>query len=338
MNKVLKPTIKDLIFSPIRPEHYPAAVDLINAADREYTGHNTLSYDGLANDLNSMELEREVDTRGLFSPEGAMLGYADFWRGVAPHVRYFGFVRLHPQHRGKGIGTALTDWLEERAARQLAAAPDGLQVTLNMRAYAAQTNARAFLESRGYVHVRSSYRMTIDLDAEIPQPVFPPEYTVRTIRPDDEDLRRVLQAEQEAFLDHYGVIPEPFEAYFKHRKHDLLNDPSIDFSACYVVLAGEEVAGMVFNAVSLAGDETTGWVGTLSVRRPYRKQGLGLALLYQTFHEMHCRGRKRVGLYVDAENLTGALRLYQKAGMRVDYESCLYEKELRPGRVLANLG
>jgi ribosomal protein S18 acetylase RimI-like enzyme len=41
---------------------------------------------------------------------------------------------------------------------------------------------------------------------------------------------------------------------------------------------------------------------------------------------------KTIGLGVDAQNPTGATRLYQKAGMYPASEFVTYEKELRPGR------
>ena len=38
-----------------------------------------------------------------------------------------------------------------------------------------------------------------------------------------------------------------------------------------------------------------------------------------------------MGLDVDAESLTGATRLYEKAGMRVVHQDNQYQKELRAG-------
>jgi len=78
-----------------------------------------------------------------------------------------------------------------------------------------------------------------------------------------------------------------------------------------------------------------GWVGNLGVRRPWRKCGLGEALLLHSFHEFYKRGMMRIGLGVDASNPTGATRLYQKVGMNVVVEDVIYEKELRPGKELA---
>jgi len=44
-----------------------------------------------------------------------------------------------------------------------------------------------------------------------------------------------------------------------------------------------------------------------------------------------------VGLGVDAQSLTGATRLYEKAGIRVERQYDVYEKELRPGKDLSSL-
>ena len=91
---------------------------------------------------------------------------------------------------------------------------------------------------------------------------------------------------------------------------------------------GDEVAGFSQNRVRMG----IGWVGTIAVRRPWRGKGLGLALMTQTFGEFYKRGMYTIGLGVDAENPTGATRLYQKAGMHPASEHVTYEKELRAGR------
>jgi ribosomal protein S18 acetylase RimI-like enzyme len=91
---------------------------------------------------------------------------------------------------------------------------------------------------------------------------------------------------------------------------------------------GDQIAGFSLNRYRMG----SGWIGTLGVRRPWRKRGLGEALLLHSFGEFYRRGTKTVGLGVDAQNPTGATRLYQKAGMYPASEFVIYEKELRPGR------
>ena len=72
-------------------------------------------------------------------------------------------------------------------------------------------------------------------------------------------------------------------------------------------------------------------MNSLSVLRPWRRKGLGLALLHHAFGEFYRRGYHKAALYVDAQNLTGATRLYERAGMHIVRQFDKYEKELRPG-------
>jgi ribosomal protein S18 acetylase RimI-like enzyme len=67
-------------------------------------------------------------------------------------------------------------------------------------------------------------------------------------------------------------------------------------------------------------------VRILGVIPEYRQRGVGQALLRHTFREFANRGFDAVGLGVDAENPTGAVRVYERAGMRVERTSMIYEK------------
>jgi ribosomal protein S18 acetylase RimI-like enzyme len=95
---------------------------------------------------------------------------------------------------------------------------------------------------------------------------------------------------------------------------------------------GEQIAG-----ISLCGIEKTSdaWVQTLGVLRSWRRQGLALALLQHSFREFYKRGLHTVYLAVDAQSLTGATRLYERAGMHIVRQNDRYEKELRAGRELS---
>jgi ribosomal protein S18 acetylase RimI-like enzyme len=95
-----------------------------------------------------------------------------------------------------------------------------------------------------------------------------------------------------------------------------------------VAWAGDEVAGYSLNYPQRAGDPGYGSVGTLGVRRPWRRNGLGEALLRRSFAALHARGQRKVRLSVDAENPTGATRLYERVGMRVLRQSNTWEREL----------
>jgi len=251
---------------------------------------------------------------------GEAVGYADVWNMESVHIESRGFV--HPAHREHGIGDWLLAHVEERAREVALTVPEGDRVTLHQWAAAVNTSARALFTAHGFAPVRRMRRMEIALE----QPPTAPEWLagvmVRTFVP-GQDERAAHATLDEAFRDHWGHLPVPFEEWAHWTVGRETFDPALLFLAC----VGSEIAGMaqceVFGEI--------GWVNDLAVRRPWRGQGIGLALLRQAFGEFYQRGLTTIGLGVDSQNLTGATRLYERAGMHVAREHDVYEKELRAG-------
>jgi ribosomal protein S18 acetylase RimI-like enzyme len=171
--------------------------------------------------------------------------------------------------------------------------------------------------------------MLIEMDAPVPEAVFPEGIVVRTYNPET-DAEAVYRADVESFRDHFGFVEQPFEEGLKHFRH-FWEQEGFDSSLLFLAMDGDEVAGISLCPPHAIDDPHLGWVGSLGVRRPWRKRGIGLALLRHSFNEFYRRGKCKVGLGVDAQNLTGALRLYESAGMHIQQAFDLYEKELRPG-------
>ena len=111
----------------------------------------------------------------------------------------------------------------------------------------------------------------------------------------------------------------------------MLENEGFDPTLLFLAMDDDEIAGFNICRAAAYDDLEVGWVGTLGVRRPWRKRGIGLALLRHSFSEFYRRGKRKVGLGVDAQNLTGALRLYEQAGMHIHRAFDQYEKELRAG-------
>ncbi len=100
-------------------------------------------------------------------------------------------------------------------------------------------------------------------------------------------------------------------------------DPSLWFLA----EDGGEIAGLALNREHEA-EKGVGWVSVLGVRKPWRRKGLGRALLLHSFEEFRRRGFHAAALGVDADSLTGANKLYESAGMQVIRRSDVYEQPL----------
>lgn len=98
-------------------------------------------------------------------------------------------------------------------------------------------------------------------------------------------------------------------------------DPTLVFLACQ----GDTVVGTERCSFWLG----KGWIAPLAVLRPWRRCGIGKALLLHAFNELYKRDIHTSTLLVDTQNLSGATRLYKSVGMRVAHLVHEYEKELR---------
>ena len=316
-----------------RIEDVEPAVDLYNAWSRSVLGRDEFTNpNDIRNEWLSPGFEPAEDIRLVFAPNGEMVGYIEVWTTVKPPVHPWIWGRVHPDYEGLGIGTWMLQWGERRALQALPNIPEDLRFAPRVGAYRQAETSKKLFEDLGYRYIRSGYRMLIEMDGPVPQPVWPEGITFRAYNPET-DAEAVYRADTDSFRDHFGFVEEPFEEGFKRFQHFMTGYEGFDPTLWFLAIdnASAEIAGISLCRSQAYDDPELGWVSVLAVRRPWRKRGLGLALLRHSFNEFYRRGKRKVGLGVDAENLTGALRLYENAGMHVSLASDLYEKELRTG-------
>lgn len=311
-----------------------AAVALFNRCSQALVGVREFDLDETRTEWSLPGFDLASDARLLHAPDGELVGYIEVW-DQQPHVRPYVWGRVHPEHRGRGLGTRLLQWAEERARQAVPKAPHGARVTLLAHLLDRDHHAHNLFIACGFRLVRHSFRMEIEMTAPPPAPHWPPgldgrtPITLTTLRAGEE--RQVVQAVREAFKDHWGHVERPFEEMVARWTHWMETSEDFDPTLWFIARDGDQIAGMSLCAPKAPGYPGMGWVDTLGVRRPWRRRGLGLALLHHTFGEFYRRGYRQVGLDVDAASLTGATRLYKKAGMHVARRYDLFEKELRPG-------
>ncbi len=267
----------------------------------------------------------DTDVWVVTDPSGKVVGYEEFFCRPG-HASYQGDGYVHPQFEELGIGTAMLRALDERARREMPKAEPDLRIFLRNMMTAGDKDACALHENEGFKAIRYNWSMRITLKDPPQAPQFPAGVEIRPFV-EAEHLYPVYEALAESFADHWGFIKPSFEEWKQHRMAPDRYYPDLWF----VAWAGEKIAG-----VSICRYRSgMGWVWSLGVRRPWRKQGLGMALLLHSFGEFYKRGQNVVGLGVDASNPTGATRLYERAGMHVETEYVCYEKEIRPGREIS---
>jgi mycothiol synthase len=281
--------------------------ELITAADEAVQGWSESSVPELLGWWRMMDLDqsswvlREGEQVVAY---GAGFAHGDFFE-------LDGFV--HPEHQGRGLGAWLVARGEERA-RELGKAK------LQTFSLAADERAHRLFEQFGMQELRRYYRMMIELDEPPAVSELPEGLKLETFDP--EDAEAFHDALVEAFEDEWNFVAMPFDQW---REMRLVKDPDFDPTLWFVVRDGDEIAAVMRNEPDRSG---AGFVGAIGVRKTWRKRGIALALLQHAFAEFYRRGKRRVALGVDAENPTGATRLYERAGMHVAFEAVAYGKDL----------
>ena len=232
--------------------------------------------------------------------------------------------QVHPDWQRRGLGTALLHWIERRQRRVAAEHPE-VEKRLESWANELEAGRLALLERNGYEIVRYDYEMERpNLDDIKPLP-FPPGIELRPAR--EEDLRRHWEVEIEVFRDHWGAIDASEDSFERTR-----TDPRRNLSLWVVAWQGNEIVGQVMNRIDKESNAELGmqrgWVSSVGVRRPWRRQGIGRALVAESLRVLRDAGMTSAGLGVDAENAHGALGVYEASGFHVVRTERVYRKPL----------
>ncbi|MCD4686545.1 MAG: GNAT family N-acetyltransferase [Anaerolineae bacterium] len=285
--------------------------------------------DDLRDRWNSPHITLADDLRIVVDAAGTVAGYI----GIAtppPYVNSYPWGFVHPDHYGQGLGTQLLQWAESRARERISDAPDGVRVGMRGEVIWCDERAGRLFNACGFAVTRHFQELVIRFTEQPPAPVFPADVTVRPFNPET-DARALAEVEEEVFRDHWGHVQRtPDEAYarMQHRIKSALFSPENWFLA----LRNDEIVGFSLSDPRVPEDADIAWLLSLGVRRSARKQGIALGLLYHTFTAFHKRGKTGVILGVDTQSLTGAVRLYERAGMTLYQRFAEPEKELRAGR------
>jgi len=333
----LQPLISSIPGLALRPPRFPEdfsiITDIINASStadqvEEYltVEEVTHEYEHLTNcDLNTDMLLAELDGRPVAFTRV-------WWREELQGDRLLSHLAYTmPEARRKGLGRLFLAWNEARLQQIHAAlGPTRPGASAFYQAFVLGKSAGAcrLLEEAGYTVARYFYFMQRPGLDELPPAPLPEGLEYRPVLP--EHLPAIWEAKEEAFRDHWGYTPKTRADYEAWEQ-----DPDNDLDLWVAAWDGDQIAGVSLNAIYPEDNARYGFlrglINNLAVRRPYRKRGLGRALLVESMRKMRERGMTEAALGVDAANLTGALRLYESVGFRVLERDVVYRKEIAPG-------
>jgi mycothiol synthase len=226
-----------------------------------------------------------------------------------------------PDWRRRGIGRALLHENLRRARERAEDAGDAFPITVRGFAEITEIGQRALLDSEGFTINRWFFLMRRATLDDVPEAPLPDRIEIRPVRPDDH--RAIFDAEFEAFRDHW----QPHD-YDEAEFESLYKKTDIDTDLWVVAWDGDEIAGVVQNWIWADENERLGvkrgWLEHISVRRQWRRRGLGRAITAESLRRLRAAGMTEAMLGVDAENPTGALGLYESLGFEVDQRASAY--------------
>jgi len=308
-----------------------AVTALLNACSRAAIGVGDTREERLRNDWQVIPgFDRESDVRIATTSAGEVVACIAIWNRAEPYARSWVVLRVHPDFVNHDIGRQLLAWGEERARQKIHLASADARITMQGGAMSREKEHICYLRDAGFLFLRHTLMMKIELETPPPAPRFPEGIRIVT-HEEFQDHTAVFKAVDEALRDHYGYVEEPFEEAFGEWMYLINNNVYHDPALWFLAMDGDEIIGTSLCDSGMNEDPDMGYVDTVCVRRPWRRQGIALALLRLSFAECYRRGMRKAALHVDAQSLTGATRLYEKAGMRVERQYDGYEKELRPG-------
>ncbi|MDQ2838768.1 MAG: GNAT family N-acetyltransferase [Actinomycetota bacterium] len=226
---------------------------------------------------------------------------------------------VHPDYRGRGLGTEIMNRLESRARELSAQRHPGIEVLLRVSGGIEGASVRPLLHHRGYRIVRYFHEMERELPGVLPSAPAP-----AIVQPYTADLSEAVRlAHQDAFSSHWGSTPwnaEQWQGFAESR--------TLRPAACTVSLGSDGAVDSFVMIRQWVDGEA--WIDVVGTRQRARGKGLARACLSASLRAAAEQGFRTAALGVDSENAQGAGALYSSLGFQVARVVASYSREVPP--------
>jgi mycothiol synthase len=277
---------------PLELEDSGAVAALIGAQELEDIGETVFEEADIVADWQRPSYDVRGNTVGIFAG-GDLVAYAEL------SLPDRAFAAVHPAHRGRGIGTGLALWTQQRA-RERGSTVVGMPVPLG-------SPGERLLTQLGYEPRWTSWVLRLPPGVEIATQPLPEGHEIRSAE-SESDRRAVWTLIEDAFLEWANRDRQSYEDFGAN----VWLRPGFEPWQLRMIVDGE---GEAVAAAFLVLSDGSGFVERIATRRDRRNQGLARALLADSFREARAHGATRSELSTDSR--TGALGLYEKVGMQV---------------------
>ena len=317
---------REIQWRAITVEDGPAWARLVLAIEESYGTDEFVSADDLVDDLRDPDVDPERGTMAAFS-EGSMIAYAGLRASPSVTDRHQMHVHggVHPEQRGRGLGTRLLAWAEQAATPLHQARYPGYPLALSASCPSGQDDAIALFAAVGYQPARWFHFMSLDLGGVIPDDQLPEGIRIAVYTDDlSEPARRVRD---EAFRDHWGSAQSTAESWQHFIGYERLR-PAFSFLA----YAGDKPVGLLiaheYDDFRQAADRRECYIAIVGVTAAARGRGIASALIRRALAAAQADGCHVATLYVDADSPAGAVALYEHTGFTRQRTSVTLIKEV----------
>ena len=311
-----------------------AICDLLNLCDQhDGTDDGFATVADWRTNIENPETVPARDTRIWEDEKGRMVGFGQLWSrkpGEGTVSDGYFLMRVHPDVRNQDLEEEMVEWATVQM--RTIAGERGHEAKLRTGMDEGTPDFMAYrqdvLQRNGFEPVRYWFKMARDLNEPIPEAALPEGFTI-THTEGAADADKWVDVFNWSFIDHWNHHPILVESH----EHWLSQNPNYRKERDLIAIAPDGTWAafcfcMIYPEDNEARGRKEGWIDILGTRRGYRKMGLGTAMLIAGMRKLKEGGMDTAVLGVDAENPTGALRLYESVGFKQVRSSTTYSKDV----------
>lgn len=327
MMDVLLPHLKKYAWRPLQADDGPQIQAMVNATVELDKAEAGISQERVQQLFTMLGDDVAHDTLTAVTKDGTIAALALV---LAPpqedeHLAMISGI-VHPAHRNKGVGSAILEWMEERACQKFSQFHDKKPRMLRTSCQDYMADRIALFKQHDFEAVRYSYKMRRSLAPPLPEKPLPQGLQLISWTEElDDPLRHTFN---DAFSEQWGLPTMNEELWQKF----FVGVPQFRSDLTYLAMDGETIVGFCLNWVDDARNGQTGigegWIEAVGTLPAWRGQGLASALLVHSMNAFAAEGLQHAGLDVDTQNPTGALRLYEKLGFEAAKRTVIFTKRL----------